>query len=183
MTLLLWIDTPIYLTDPLRDFVFLILLINTLAPGVSIWVMYKRGVISDLEVAKRSERFVPFLLVIFYYAMSYLILRTSDVSFEREILSLLSALMFSLVICLFISFFYKISMHTMAHGALFGAVVALSHLYEANNLALITIVLFAGAGMAWARIMLRLHTPAQTLLGWALGAAVHYEFLLKGWYF
>ncbi|MGB1033246.1 MAG: hypothetical protein ACPGWM_11545, partial [Flavobacteriales bacterium] len=59
--IVLYIDSTIYMRETLRNFIFLILLINTIAPGISIWVMYKRGIISDLEVEKRSERFVPFL--------------------------------------------------------------------------------------------------------------------------
>ena len=183
LLVVLEMDSTIYLDPSLRNFIFLILLINTLAPGISIWVMYKRGIVSDLEVEKRSERFVPFLLVIFYYLMSYLILRLSDIGLQVEILSLFSALITTLVFCLIISFFYKISMHTMAHGALLGVVVALAHLHEINALFAICLIILSGASMAWARILLRLHTPAQTLLGWGAGALVHYCFLMNNWYF
>ena len=183
LAIVLGIDPTIYLEKNLRNFIFLILAINTLAPGISIWVMFKRGIISDLEVEKRSERLIPFLLVIFYYVMSYLILRLSEIIVPHEILSLLSALILSLVVCLLVSLFYKISMHTMAHGALFGVIAALGHLHAIDVLAAIGLVSLAGASMAWARIKLRLHTPAQTLWGWGVGGLIHYWFLIKDWFF
>ena len=61
----------------LSYFLFVLLLINTLAPAVSLWMLQRRGFISDLDIRSRKERPWPFLLVLAYYTMAYLLVLNS----------------------------------------------------------------------------------------------------------
>ena len=51
----------------LFSYLFVLLLINTLAPAASLWMLQRRGFISDLDIRSRKERPWPFLLVLAYY--------------------------------------------------------------------------------------------------------------------
>ena len=67
---------PYYIAPSQADyFVFLLLGINIVAPAVSMLIMIKYGMLSSIELRNRKERFGPYLLVIFYYALSYVMLR------------------------------------------------------------------------------------------------------------
>ena len=125
VTLLLALNMDPYLFLPPTYYWFLMvtLIINTIAPALSIFVMYKMGHISSLEVENRKQRLLPFTLVTLYYLMSYAIVRTKLGGIQVEVLSLFSALIVTLVICMLISIRYKISMHLMAQGALFGILI------------------------------------------------------------
>ena len=71
------VDAHRRLLDALKlglfSYLFVLLFINTLAPAVSLWLLKRRGVISDLDIRNRSERPWPFLLVLAYYLMAYVL--------------------------------------------------------------------------------------------------------------
>jgi membrane-associated phospholipid phosphatase len=180
---LVWVlreDPFLFVQGDVFIFLFIILLINSLAPGLSIFIMYKRGMISSLEVEKRKERFVPFLLVMLYYSLSYMVLRTKQTPIPNEIYSLLFALIVSLAISMLISFKYKISMHTMAQGALFGVFFALGVKHALQFHLLLMCIALMGALVAWARLRMKVHTPSQVLTGWLLGVSIHFFIVVLG---
>ena len=51
-----------------------VVLVNTLAPAVSIWVLHRRGYLSDLDIRNRKERALPFIIVLAYFIMTYALL-------------------------------------------------------------------------------------------------------------
>ena len=61
-----WMD-PYFIAPTNADaFVLALLIINIIAPAVSILFMIKYGMVSGIELRERKERFGPYLLVIFY---------------------------------------------------------------------------------------------------------------------
>lgn len=61
--LLLWaVDPWLRLQPAMMVYVTSILLINALAPAISIYALHRRGALSDLEASKRSERTIPFIV-------------------------------------------------------------------------------------------------------------------------
>lgn len=183
MITLFWVlqeDPFLFVQADVFVFLMIILLINSLAPGISIFIMYKRGMIGSLEVENRKERMLPFLLVILYYSLSYGILRTKQTPIPSEIYSLLFALILSLVLCLLISLRYKISIHTMAQGALFGVFLALGIKHALPIHLVVMTVALIGALVAWARLRMKIHTISQVFWGWILGAFVHYTVIGLG---
>ena len=69
LTLILLFAFDPYLRTMPGVFVYLILVVvvNTVAPAISLFVLYRKGVLSDLEIANRSERALPFLIVLAYF--------------------------------------------------------------------------------------------------------------------
>ncbi|MDP7435591.1 MAG: hypothetical protein QF427_05125, partial [Flavobacteriales bacterium] len=79
LTLGLLLATDGYLAHRLGlfSYLFVLLLINTLAPALSMFILKKRGVISDWDIRMRHERPWPFLLVLAYYLMAYVLVVSS----------------------------------------------------------------------------------------------------------
>ena len=58
-----------------------VVLVNTLAPAVSIWLLHRRGYLSDLDIRNRKERALPFIIVLAYFIMTYALLVLSPALF------------------------------------------------------------------------------------------------------
>ena len=91
---LLWcVDPWLRLQPAVMAYVASVLVINAVAPAVSLYVLHRRGVLRDLEVSKQSERTLPFLIVLFYQALGYFALTRPGVYLPPEILGLVVAMM------------------------------------------------------------------------------------------
>ena len=99
LTLGLLLATDGYLAHRLGlfSYLFVLLLINTLAPALSMFILKKRGVISDWDIRMRHERPWPFLLVLAYYLMAYVLVVSSTavevpLFYQNVLLSLVVAI-------------------------------------------------------------------------------------------
>ena len=90
---------PYYIAPSQADyFVFLLLGVNIVAPAVSMLIMIKYGMLSSIELRNRKERFGPYLLVIFYYILSYIMLRWKGPFLPDTVFSFFLSVILSLVI-------------------------------------------------------------------------------------
>lgn len=183
--------TAVYFADPflgLHPKVFrlllLILLVNLLAPGLSILLLRRQRVVSDLDISKRSERFVPFVLFVFYYGLSYVWLRMNmqELYMPVIVFSVFTGLLVSLLVAIVVTTKTKISMHTMAIGAFCGVAAAINQMHVLGLGFFVALLLFIAAAVAWARITLRMHTQGQVYAGFLLGFFIQYLTLIYGLY-
>lgn len=141
-----------------------------LLPLLSALLFLRMKFISSLEMKTKEERKYPYLVsAFFYFAESYFLMR-SDVSV------LIKALMFGatllVVSILLINLFWKISAHMAGIGGLCGMMIAVLFRLQIN-LHFILIGLFLIAGfVAFARLKLSAHNPAQVYIGFLLGVLV-----------
>lgn len=166
---------PYYIAPSEADFfVFLLLGINIVAPAVSMLIMIKYGMLTSIELRNRKERFGPYLLVIFYYVLSYTMLRWKVPHLPNTVYSFFLSVIVSLAISLFINSYWKISVHMLAQGGVFGTLLALNVIHP--NLDMIYPVLsIVMAGMtAYSRLYLEAHTHGQVYAGFCLGALVNW---------
>lgn len=119
--------------------------------------------ITDLHVRRREQR--PRLLLFgvgsLLAAFVLLLLLGAPVALVAAV----GAGVVGLVIALAITLFWKISLHVAAAA---GAVVALAHLLGPGLFGLTPLV----AAVAWSRVELGDHTPAQVVAGGLVGAVV-----------
>lgn len=166
--LIRWID-PYYIAPAQADFfVFLLLITNILAPAVSILIMIKFGMASSIDLKDRKERFAPYLLVIFYYITSYSLLRYYGPMLPMEVFSFFSVIV-SLILSLIINYFWKISVHMLGQGGVFGSLLSLSILHRADVALFIIFSLIMASLTAYSRLKLNAHTPNQVYAGFCLG--------------
>lgn len=177
-------------------YILLLLVVNTLAPAVSLFMLYKRGVISDLEIRLPHERVLPFGLVGAYFALTYAWVHWGAAGSEipypyhRMLLGLTGAIMLGVLI----TPRFKISMHMMALGGVWGAWAgsggftrASLHVLELwhsgwepgmaahgglllRDMAFLTLPLLAAGWVGSARLALGVHRPVEVYVGWAVGA-------------
>jgi membrane-associated phospholipid phosphatase len=151
-------------------YLFVLLLINTVAPAISLWLLKRRGVISDLDIRNRSERPWPFLLVLAYYLMAYVLVVQSTavavpVFYQQVLLSLVVAIASAWVV----TWKAKISMHMLAQGGVLAVYLHVAMMDHSWDLNWVSVLLLSAGLVGWSRLRLGAHTPAEVYSGFALG--------------
>jgi len=146
----------------------IVLLTTGLLPGVAIWLLKKNGVVSDLDVSVRSERTIPYIIVLISYGMAVVMLIKAQ--FPWLAVKLFLGAMLAVAIAFFITLKWKISAHAMSFGCIIAAAIIIC-LYQGLFPLLALSGLFLMAGLqSSSRVYLKAHTLAQVILGFGLGA-------------
>ncbi len=165
----------------IKSFLLIVLAVNVVAPAISLGTMISRKIISDIQVSDKKERFIPFLLMLFYYGVTYLLLRYKLGSsyIPDDLYSMLCGIIISLSIALVISFRFKISIHTLAASGVLGAVVAFSHMYQFNAnygeyfwISILSLVLGV---VGTSRIYTGHHSLSEVIVGGVVGFIINYS--------
>ena len=137
-------------------------------PGLMIFAVYKLNLISDLSLKVRSERFIPYLIVLVSYTA--MIIFYHRMGMPLWFLMMTGASIAIILIASLITIWWKISAHMFGVSGLLGGVMAVSYFIEQNNPYQLFIALFVISGMVGtSRLILKRHTPAQVLGGFLLG--------------
>jgi len=159
-----------------------VLMINTIAPGLSLLTMMRMGMITSAEIYDRRERVLPFILILFYFALAYGILRYKVGPWEPVVMSMFTALLISIALAFLITFWWKISIHSLSQGGMVGTLVGLSGLHSIGMLPWILLAVLIAALVASSRMVLKAHTPVQTYAGFGLSCVVHVVCIRYGFY-
>ncbi|MEZ4800523.1 MAG: hypothetical protein R2809_12290 [Flavobacteriales bacterium] len=169
-----WLD-PYYIGQTQADnFVILLLLVNIVAPALSMLIMIKYGMLSSIELRDRKERFGPYLLVIFYYILSYTMLKWQGPILPQEVFSFFVSVILSLIVSLSINMIWKISVHLLAQGGVFGTLLALNSLHKSDINVFLMISALAAGLTAYSRLKLHAHTHGQVYAGFILGVVMNW---------
>ena len=156
------IDVFIYLT--------LIIVIITFATGVSILLMRKRGLISNLDIRNRSERFTPFIIVLGYYVIAYILtLEFTGIAIPVLYRSLMLGLVVSILTGLIVTMRFKLSMHLLAIGGVLASVIYVGIINETSDVNWISSIVIASGLLAWSRLELKAHTLKEVYVGFSVG--------------
>ncbi|MDA7762849.1 phosphatase PAP2 family protein [Crocinitomicaceae bacterium] len=166
----------LYLLD--EDFkdqiIFLFFVFGTLAPGISFLLMFRRKLISTIEMDERTERVVPLLIVFSYCVILFLLffLKAPEGVLPKYIYAIpFSGALLSLIF-FFINYWTKISLHAAGGGMITGYLCAFSaQQLHFNYLIILSSFLISGLIMS-ARLALNKHTPFQVYLGWIIAFIV-----------
>lgn len=157
---------------------FLSLLIPTvlftfLIPGVLIYIMLRVGIISDLSLLKRSDRFAPYAVTMLSFG--FLIYYYYTLGLPSWFLMMLVAPIITMIIATVITLWWKISAHMFGISSLVGGVMSICYFVEESNPYYLFMSLFALSGMVGvSRLILRRHTPNQVYAGFLLGFVVSF---------
>ena len=181
LTLMMLLATDGYLAHRLGlfSYLFVLLFINTIAPAVSLWMLKRRGVISDYDIRSRRERPWPFLLVLAYYTMAYvLVVKSTSVDvpifYQQVMLSLVAAIGLAWVV----TWKAKISMHMLAQGGILGVYLHVAMVQSTWNIHWLTLLLLSAGLVGWSRLYLGAHTARQVYSGFGLGLVAVWVTLL-----
>jgi membrane-associated phospholipid phosphatase len=149
-------------------------LLTFVLPGLLIWLLARRGFISSVDLPDRRQRTVPLLIAAACFAAATVLL--TQVPQAGPLLSrLFGAITLSVLLTILITLSWKISAHGVGMGGAIGLIIwlLLAHrLPPAPGSQLLALMLLAAATVAWARLQLRAHTPAQVAAGLVLGTVV-----------
>ncbi len=165
----------LYMLDPSVKLLFLLLFLVfiVMAPGLSLLVLRLNKSISSLQLESKEERLTPIAIMAFYCLVLYLFLL-----FQAEgamIPSIIKAMVMGGGVASLAAYFitknFKISLHGMGVGALFGFVYMFSVPLEQAPLPMLILVLLIGGVVMSARLILNAHSLKEVGTGYLLGFA------------
>lgn len=149
------------------------LLFTFVVPGVLIYVMVKIGVISDLALPKRSDRFLPYAVTVLSF--TFLIYYFYKLGMPTWFLTMIGSSIVVMILATIITLWWKISAHMFGVAGLLGGVMSVCYFVDKSNPAILFMILFIIAGMVGtSRIVLKRHTPAQVYAGFMLGFTISF---------
>ena len=146
-----------------------------LLPTINAFILLKMGRIKSLEMETNTERIIPYSsAALYYFALFYLLHHANFPEFYRvTVIDFLNLLNLGAAICilltLIINFKWKISAHTIGIGGLTGGVLGMMYRLQLDLQYFFIALLFCSGIVAYARLKLNAHTPAQVYIGFALG--------------
>ena len=157
-----------FLPEEVRLITFaMVFLMTVLFPLLSTVLLLRAGVIQQLSMPTRQERITPFVMTLFYYGLTYYLLRRT-LHHPATYAMLLGAVL-ALAITAVITLRWKISAHMVGMGGLLGALSALLVLHHTfAPLEMAAFILLAGA-LGTSRLIAGAHSPAQVYAGTVLG--------------
>lgn len=150
-------------TAPAWRFALLYVSLAIVTPIVYLVWLIRRGVVSDLDVKVRAERWRPLLAAQLGMALALVWFLAAGA--PPLMIGLAGGMLVYTSAAFLITLYWKISMHSAAAAAL-TALAVVQFGPNAYPLA------FGVPLMAWARIRLKRHTLGQTVAGAALGSVV-----------
>lgn len=138
-----------------------------LMPVITISLYKRINGFTNEDMAKRTNRFVPFLLTITSYVCCLLMMRRMNMPWYMTGIILASLLM--LVICVIVNLKWKLSEHMAGAGAIIGGLVSFSDLFGYNPVWWLCLFILIAGVLGSARIILRHHTSSEVAGGFVVG--------------
>ena len=181
---LLAFTLPIAL-DPLKEegymnFIFLIFCVTFLFPALNVGIFKSFGSIRTLAMRDRQERILPFsFIAILYVVVTYLFYTRTRIDFNDNLLKFLVIIDALVVVAAVVTFFYKISVHSLGICGLVGILLPLNKISEDGALfyPTIAVIILSGVLMS-SRLQLNVHTPREVMMGGVLGFATSFVMML-----
>ncbi|MBE9492072.1 MAG: hypothetical protein IMY70_04245, partial [Bacteroidetes bacterium] len=148
----------------------IVFVVTFLFPALLILVLWKRGLISELNMNKREDRIIPFIMTAIFFSLAYYLLKQLHISPIYNYFMIGTT--FIIIIALIINYFWKISIHMIAMGGMLGAFLALSFVLIINIPMLIILIIFISGLVGCARLKLNVHSPAQVYIGFLTGMTI-----------
>lgn len=144
-------------------------LLTCALPLSAIWIMMRRGEVTDMQINNASERTIPYLYSVMGFAFwCYLMISILQVPLSIRFVAIGATLAIGTVAV--INKWWKISAHLTGLGGLFGGVMSYCMGIGVIPSWTALIIWFAlCVVLMYARVNLKAHTPAQVCAGWLLG--------------
>lgn len=168
------LDKYLVYNQPTYQGIVSILILNIIIPGGMVLILYKRKIVSGIDLEKRKERVIPFFITLFFYLFSYVLFQYSNLLVSRIVYSYLLSIILIITLAFTINFWWKISVHLLAIGGILGTFLALNHLHGVPVLVILIVGVFIAGLVGFSRLYLNAHTPKQVYIGFLLGFVIQY---------
>lgn len=149
-------------------FIYIVLMFSTIIlPLISVLLLIRIGEISSIEMNIQKERPTPLLIAAIYLSCAYYVLQ-NILAFAPILNSMLKGAIIIMFCASIISAFWKISLHMLGVGGVFGVLFSLNFLFGGLSLILIGALLTCGI-LGVSRILEKAHNYTQIYVGFILG--------------
>ena len=147
-----------------------VLLTTVFCPFLIIFFMFRVKIVSSLSMEKQEERILPLLLVGVFYYLTYYLLKGISLSVLFSYFMLAATLL--IIICLFVNFFVKISLHMAGIGGVTGFWLGISIRQGTLHEIFLSILFLLCGLLGYARLKDGNHSPKEVYTGLFLGAGI-----------
>jgi hypothetical protein len=145
----------------------LIFMLTAAIPSVVFYIMLRLKMISSLQMPHRQERNGPIFITALFFYLTYQTLSSYGVA-PLYSFYMLAASMLSLLANV-INFWYKLSLHMVALGALAGSLTVFAKLNGGQFLLVVLLTVLAAGITGTARLKLRAHSETEIYVGFLTG--------------
>lgn len=171
MVLLLFqlnLNGPVQYSPEILIYVFAVIFLNTLIlPIILIWLMKRIKLIHSMSMDQKQDRILPFFIIGIFYLSTWLVFENLDIFPYLSFIFLVSTIL--LAASLLITFFWKISVHSVSMGAISTAVLFLTASHFIEPIWPVYFVFLLSGIIGYARLKVQAHSPHQVYLGFILG--------------
>ncbi len=161
------------LTWEAKRFLLLVVIFTTaILPMLSVAVLALNKSF-DVSMTNRHDRIIPLLSSALFYYIGFQLLNRVKVFPVFKLFFVASVLL--MVLLLFVTFRWKISLHAASIGALTATIFALAFRSGTNPLLSLLAVVFVSGAVTTSRLILKKHDLLQISAGYGLGFAVLYS--------
>ncbi|MFO7668093.1 MAG: hypothetical protein R6W31_00395 [Bacteroidales bacterium] len=172
--LLLILNSGTYLSllDPAakRAVLFVMALGTFFFPLMMIPVLYYRNLISSLQDASREERFLPYLIILILYGITFIYFLRLPIS--KVIHGYVLSVSILVLLIMTVTFWFRICSHTAAVGGIAGLIFALILQYQTPLQELLAATILVAGFVGTARLILGVQRPVEVYSGFLLGFGV-----------
>lgn len=170
----------IYPNDFGNLLILLASILTLIFPFISIYVLYRSGMVSDLSLSNRKERLLPSAITVAYYLGFYYFMRRIE-GLDEPILAGYFGGCLALIVSIFITSKWKISLHTQGISSLAGMVIGVTEVTFVSHTAVILVLLACIGLVGTSRLILGKHTALQVYAGGLVGFIIPYLFTINEW--
>ncbi|MCF8230029.1 MAG: hypothetical protein K9G58_16110 [Bacteroidales bacterium] len=150
--------------------IFLVFAITFVFPVLITYLMIRIRLIRSFEMHSREERVLPLITTVVFFYLAYYLIKEVNISPLYSYFAIGAT--FVAVITLILNFFWKISIHMMGMGAVFGTLLGLSLTFYISIPNLIFLSLLIAGLTGFARLKLQAHKPPEIYIGFLSSAVI-----------
>lgn len=141
-----------------------------LFPLLIITLLKRQGFIDSFQMRTKEERRLPYLITAIFYFLTYQILHQMQL---HEIYSFyFMGATFLMAIVVIINIWWKISIHMVGIGGVFGMVCGLAIVLSIDMIFLISVVALLSGIVGYARLKLNTHKSSEVYSGFLVGMVI-----------
>ncbi|HNW98480.1 MAG TPA: hypothetical protein PKK00_08740 [Bacteroidales bacterium] len=139
-------------------------------PLFIIYFLKQQGYIQSFQMQSRDERRLPYLLMAIFYFITYQMFTQMHLPEIYSFYFMGATLLLALVVI--INIWWKVSIHMVGMGGLFGMLTGLSIAFSFNTIYLLSIILLISGIVGFARLKLETHKPSEIYSGFLVGTVI-----------
>ena len=148
----------------------IVFLFSFIFPVLNIYILVKLKRIPDIILSNQHDRTFPyFITALFYFGLFYLLM---DINIWNSVKLFIIGGGVAILFSTLINLKYKISAHMVGLGGVLGVLISVSWLIKFDMTPYYIITIIIAGIVAFARLLLNEHKPAQLYLGLFLGLIV-----------